>query len=103
MIGKGSKIAPELRLPHGSTNTHVFRITLANQMEAAAGAWLSQLVPYQGGEQMQEFSAYLLPMTNVIEITVQLKPHASVSMPFTLVVMHEHRRFGQPSGPANRR
>jgi len=100
-IGKGNKIVPELRIPLASTNEHEFIVALPDQMESAAGTWLAHFSPYAGLEQFEEFTAHILTRTNAVMVRVRLKPDASISMRFTLVVLHQHRRFGQPLRPAN--
>lgn len=100
-MGKEDRIVPELRIPLASTNPHEFTVALPDQMQAAASAWLAHFSPPVGFEQFEEFTARIIPRTNAILVRIRLKPDASISMSFTLVVMHQHRKFGQPLRAAN--
>jgi hypothetical protein len=91
LIGKGDSIAPEFRIPAGSTNRLEFDIHYDDSGDkAVVGAWLSHAEPYQDLASFDEFRAYRPFNTNVIRVAVQLKPGASIKSRFTLVILHEH-------------
>ena len=91
LIGKGDSIAPEFRIPAGSTNRLEFDIHYDDSgSNAVVGAWLSHAEPYQDLALFQEFRVYRPFNTNVIRLAVQLKPGASLKSRFTLVILHEH-------------
>jgi hypothetical protein len=89
-IGKGDRIAPEFRIPAGSTNRQEFDIHFGSGNDAVVGAWLSHAEPYQDLALFDEFRAYRPHDTNVIRLVVQPKPGASFKFRFTLVVLHEY-------------
>ena len=89
-IGKGDWIAPEIRIPAGSTNRQEFDIHYGTGSNALVGAWLSHEEPYQDLAMFDEFRAYRPFNTNVIRLVVQLKPGASIKSRVTLVILHEH-------------
>ncbi len=89
-IGKMHTIAPEIRIPVGSTNRLQFDIHYDEPgSNAMVGAWLSHAEPYQDLALFDEFRAYRPFDTNVIRLEVQLKPGASIKTRFTLVILHE--------------
>ena len=87
ILGKGDWIAPEFRIPAGTTNRQEFDIHYDN---ALVGAWLSHVEPYQDLAMFDEFRAYRPSNTNVIRLIVQPKPGASFKLRFTLVILHEY-------------
>jgi hypothetical protein len=90
LIGKGDWIAPEFRIPAGSTNRLEFDIHYDDSgNNAVVGAWLSHAEPYQDLALFDEFRAYRPSNTNVIRLAVQLKLGASIKTRFTLVILHE--------------
>ena len=91
LLGKGDWIAPEFRIPAGSTNRLEFDIHYdGSGSNAVVGAWLSHAEPYQDLALFDEFRAYRPFNTNVIRLAVQLKPGASIKSRFTLVILHEY-------------
>jgi len=89
-ISKGDWIAPEFRIPAGSTNRLEFDIHYGSGSNSVVGAWLSHAEPYQDLALFDEFRAYRPFDTNVIRLVVQLKPGASIKSRFTLVILREH-------------
>ena len=86
ILGKGDWIAPEFRIPAGSTNRQEYEIHFS---DALVGAWLSHVEPYQDLAMFDEFRAYRPYNTNVVRLVVQPKPGASFKFRFTLVILHE--------------
>ena len=90
VLGKGDWIAPEFRIPAGSTNRQEFDIHYQSGSNALVGAWLSEVEPYQDLAMFDEFRAYRPYNTNVVRLVVQPKPGASFKFRFTLVILHEY-------------
>jgi len=93
-VGKGNGIRPELRIPAGSTERHVFDIQLGDGRDVIADVWLSHGGPSDGLAALEglfeEFRAYRPRDTNVVRLVVQAKPNTSMKLRFSLVVLREY-------------
>jgi len=88
-VGKEDRIAPEFRIPAGSTNRLEFDIHDDSGSNSVVDAWLTQVEPYHDLAYFDEFRAYRPYDTNVIRLVVQLKPGASIKSKFTIVILRE--------------
>ena len=83
----GLAIEPELRIPAGATNSFEFDIHIGREFGTVTHAWLSSTRPFQDLATFQQFDVAFSRGTNVIRLTVQLKPGATVKRQFEFVVL----------------
>jgi len=88
----GPAIAPEIRLPVGTTNIHEFDVRLVGRMQGddVIGGWMRTARPDDDLSSFERFYVYRPAETNVLRLVMQLKPGRSVKMRFDLTVMREH-------------
>jgi hypothetical protein len=88
----GPAIAPEIRLPAGSTNVHEFDVTMGETMmeDGVVDAWMTVPFPASNAADFEQLYVYRPRDTNVMRLVMQLKPGRSVKMRFNLVVLREH-------------
>lgn len=85
----GWVISPELRLPAGSMSVHEFYITLPPAETRAIDAWISPPGQPEILAMFEQFSVIPIEGTNLLKMTVQAKPGASLKFPFTMVVVRD--------------
>ena len=88
----GPAIAPEIRIPAGSTNIHEFEVRLSERMTTSrlVDAWGKIRPSGDDFSAFERFYVYSSPEANTFKLVMQLKPGSSVKSRFDLTILHEH-------------
>ena len=83
----GPTISPEIRIARGSTNDFEFNVSIPDHFGKVTDAWFTHGGPFQDLTAFDRFRVFRVNGTNAVQLSVLLKPGASVGMRFEIMVL----------------